>query len=292
MSLHSRPAVAASTAPDLALLFLQRTVESNPQCKSQRLWLPMLVGWHSQPFIWVSLQRAGDSRPVSPWGLDLGSARLFIQVLFLGAPHCCSLEARSERMDPQRTSWSAASPSSLPLSIHPLINPSVYPSAKPSICPSIHHPSTRASTHRFICPSVHQSNPSTIHPSIHPSTHSSIHPSICPTIHHPSTHSSIHPSTYHPSVHARGQFLLCAWQAGTTTHTVVGLRGRWGPGSRHRSRPLDPRAQAGKMGSQAAGGPAVTDAELPGRSKSPSPQILPSLWSRPGRCSQRLRPLT
>ena len=33
MSLHSGPAVAASSAPDLALFFLQRTVESSPQVR-------------------------------------------------------------------------------------------------------------------------------------------------------------------------------------------------------------------------------------------------------------------
>ena len=88
MSLHSGPAVAASSAPDLALFFLQRTVESSPQMRVAKA-VAARVGRLALSALPVGVFTGEPGTPdSSPWGLDLGPARLFIQHLFLGAPHC------------------------------------------------------------------------------------------------------------------------------------------------------------------------------------------------------------
>ena len=297
-----------------------------PKCKSQRLWLPMLVGWHSQPFMWVSLQGSRGLQTVSLWGLDLGSARLLIQSLFLGAPHCSSLEAPVRENGPSESLMVSCFPF-LPPSVHPATHQIRLSISQPSICPSIHHPSTQPSIYPFInlsihlsthlsinsssihsCihPSVHlsisQSNHPSIHPSIHPPIHPSIHPSICPTIHHPSTHppthQSIHPPIHPPPIcpcpgtvpalclaggHNSTPMARAVWQVGTWEQAQV--KGHWIPGLRRGRR-------APGACPWAAGGPAVTAAELPRPQQESGSSDSPVFVEPAGQVLQRLRPLT
>lgn len=86
MSLHSRPAVAASSAPDLALLFLQRTVESNPQVQVTKA-VAAHVGRLAFSALHVGVL---TGKPGTPDSQPMGFGSWFCQVIYpepiLGSP--------------------------------------------------------------------------------------------------------------------------------------------------------------------------------------------------------------